>query len=72
MSVQVTYFVHGTTTDNENNISSGWNDVQLSALGVEQSEKLRELTEGITFDIIYCSDCDHSLAGQTVPMEKLD
>lgn len=23
-------------------------------------------------NIIYCSDCDHSLAGQTVPMEKLD
>ena len=66
MSVQVTYFVHGTTTDNENNISSGWNDVQLSALGVEQSEKLRELTEGITFDIIYCSDLQRAVDSATI------
>ena len=30
MAVNITYFVHGTTTDNENGISSGWHDVDLS------------------------------------------
>lgn len=30
MSVKTTYFVHGTTTDNEKEISSGWSDVELS------------------------------------------
>ncbi len=32
MSVQITYFVHGTTKDNEDGISSGWSDVELSEL----------------------------------------
>lgn len=30
--IQLIYFVHGTTSDNQNNISSGWNDVELSEL----------------------------------------
>lgn len=36
MAVKITYFVHGTTMDNENNISSGWLDVGLSSLGIRQ------------------------------------
>jgi broad specificity phosphatase PhoE len=30
MSVKITYFVHGTTIDNEEKRSSGWNDAVLS------------------------------------------
>jgi broad specificity phosphatase PhoE len=56
MSVQITYFVHGTTTDNEKGISSGWNDVELSDLGVEQAKELREQTEDMVFDVVFCSD----------------
>lgn len=41
MSVKFTYFVHGTTIDNEQHISSGWKDVELSELGVKQSKELR-------------------------------
>ena len=37
MAVKIKYFVHGTTKDNENHIASGWNDVQLSSLGIQQS-----------------------------------
>lgn len=40
MSTQITYFVHSTTTDNQNGISSGWNDVGLSELGIRQSHEL--------------------------------
>jgi broad specificity phosphatase PhoE len=29
MAVNITYFVHGTSKDNENEISSGWNDTEL-------------------------------------------
>jgi len=36
MSIKITYFVHGTTTDNEKEISSGWSDVELSELGIKQ------------------------------------
>lgn len=40
MSVKITYFVHGTTTDNENEISSGWKDVDLSEIGIQQAKQL--------------------------------
>jgi len=36
--VKLTYFVHGTTLDNEKHISSGWHDVELSEKGIKQSE----------------------------------
>ena len=45
MSIKITYFVHATTADNEQNISSGWKDVELSALGIEQARKLGGLAK---------------------------
>lgn len=54
--VHITYFVHGTTEDNEAHCSSGWNDVQLSARGREEAQKLRTLTEDRRFDVVICSD----------------
>jgi broad specificity phosphatase PhoE len=56
MSVHITYFVHGTTTDNERHVSSGWKDVELSELGVKQSVDLKEQTKDKTFDVVFCSD----------------
>ncbi|MEW6617154.1 MAG: histidine phosphatase family protein [Patescibacteria group bacterium] len=54
--VKITYFVHGTTTDNEKNISSGWSDVELSDLGVRQSIDLKSQIGDKKFDIVFCSD----------------
>ena len=56
MSVEITYFVHGTTTDNEKEISSGWSDVGLSELWVKQSIELKEQTKDKKFDVVFCSD----------------
>ncbi len=61
MSVIITYFVHGTTTDNENEISSGWSDVELSQLGVEQSIRLKEQTKDKNFDVVFCSDLQRAV-----------
>lgn len=61
MSVKITYFVHGTTTDNEAHISSGWYDVELSELGVQQSKDLAELTEDKQFDVVFCSDLKRAI-----------
>jgi alpha-ribazole phosphatase/probable phosphoglycerate mutase len=55
MSINITYFVHGTTTDNEKNIS-GWSDVELSELGVKQSIDLIDQIKEKHFDIVFCSD----------------
>jgi len=56
MVVKITYFVHGTTTDNQNHISSGWKDVDLSDLGIQQSLDLKDQTKHLHFDVIFCSD----------------
>jgi broad specificity phosphatase PhoE len=56
MSIQITYFVHGTTTDNEKDISSGWYDVELSPLGVQQSIDLKDKVKDKKFDVVFCSD----------------
>ncbi len=56
MAIKITYFVHGTTPDNENEISSGWKDVELSELGVKQSVDLKEQTKDKKFDVVFCSD----------------
>ena len=54
--VKITYFVHGTTTDNEKHISSGWGDVDISELGVKQSQELTEQIKDKKFDAVFCSD----------------
>jgi broad specificity phosphatase PhoE len=61
MSVKITYFVHGTTTDNEQHLSSGWNDVELSEEGISQSWELTDLTEGMKFDAVFCSNLKRAI-----------
>jgi broad specificity phosphatase PhoE len=54
--IKITYFPHGTTTDNEQHLSSGWKDVELSELGTKQSKELTEKTKDKKFDVVFCSD----------------
>lgn len=54
--INITYFIHGTTIDNEKGISSGWADVELSPVGIAQSIRLAELTKDNHFDVVFCSD----------------
>ena len=56
MAVKITYFVHGTTIDNEKNVSSGWHDTRLSDLGVKQSTALKNKINVKQFDVVFCSD----------------
>ena len=42
MAVKITYFVHGTTTDNLEHKATGWLPGELSQKGIEQSIALRE------------------------------
>ncbi len=61
MSVKITYFVHGTTVDNENHKSSGWKDAKLSELGVRQSKDLAALTKDMAFDTVFTSDLSRAI-----------
>jgi len=56
MSVYITYFVHWTTLDNENEISSWWWDIELSQLWTKQSLELKKLIDIKSFDVVFCSD----------------
>jgi len=56
MSVPVTYFVHGTTTDNENKLSTGWRPGELSGAGKKQARALGEIIKNKKFDAVFCSD----------------
>lgn len=56
MTINITYFVHGTTTDNEKGIATGWNPGELSELGRRQSIKLKEMIKDKNFDVVFCSD----------------
>lgn len=67
--VKITYFVHGTTTDNEKHISSGWYDVELTELGIKQSKELREQTKDKKFDIVFCSDLKRAIESASLTWE---
>lgn len=61
MPVRITYFVHGTTTDNEKEVSSGWSDVDLSELGIKQSVELPKQMGEKKFDVVFCSDLQRAV-----------
>lgn len=56
MPIKITYFVHGTTTDNEQGLATGWLPGELSELGVKQSKELGKLVSRKNFDVVFCSD----------------
>ncbi len=58
--VTIIFEAHSTSLDNENKLSSGWNDVELSKLGLQQSKELGERYSNESFDAIYCSDLQRS------------
>ena len=55
MSIEIMYFVHGTTYDNAESKCSGWKQVELSELGKQQAINLGNNTN-YSFDIIFTSD----------------
>lgn len=59
--VHITYFVHGTTFDNEQDIATGWLPGKLSPLGVEQSHILAKQVADRHFDAVICSDLQRAI-----------
>lgn len=61
MAFKITYFVHGTTTDNEQNIATGQQPGELSELGVQQAKDLGKVVADKKFDVIFCSDLNRAV-----------
>jgi broad specificity phosphatase PhoE len=56
------YFVtHATSKDNEKGIASGWRDVELSEIGIQQAKNLGERLKNIKIDLICCSDLKRAI-----------
>ena len=60
-NVKITYFVHGTTTDNERDLATGWLPGELSDLGKEQAKTLGIQVEDTHFDVVFCSDLQRAV-----------
>jgi alpha-ribazole phosphatase/probable phosphoglycerate mutase len=60
MEVDIVYFVHGTTTDNQDNRATGHASGKLSELGVQQANDLGDKVEQ-EFDAVYSSDLRRAL-----------
>jgi len=71
MAIQITYFVHGTTKDNEKDVSSGWSDVELSDLGVGQSIDLKKKIKDKKFSVVFCSDLKRAVHSAKLAFEGL-
>lgn len=61
MSVEITYFVHSTTTDNEQDLATGWQPGELSELGIQQAKELRGMIKDRHFDVVFCSDLQRAI-----------
>ena len=70
MAVKITYFVHGTTTDNEKELSTGWNPGELSDLGKRQSKELGEIIKDKKFDAIFSSDLKRAVDSAKLTFKK--
>lgn len=58
--VKIFFESHGTTYDNENDVSSGHADTKLSPLGKSQAKELGERYKDKHLDAIFCSDLSRS------------
>ena len=69
-SVKIIYFVHGTTLDNENHISTGQNPGELSELGIKQSKELRNKIDLNEIDLVICSDLKRAVDSANLTFEN--
>jgi len=64
--------VHGTTYDNATDKCSGWKQVRLNDLGIQQAKNLRELTKDLHFDILFTSDLIRAIDSANLAWPQLE
>lgn len=69
--ITIIFEAHSTTTDNEAKLSSGWNDVDLSELGLRQSVELGERYKDKLPDAVFCSDMQRSYKSAAIAFKNI-
>ncbi|MBU0613442.1 class I tRNA ligase family protein, partial [Patescibacteria group bacterium] len=69
--VEITYFAHGTTPDNENSIATGQSNPSLSELGKKQVQDLGETISDKHFDVVICSDLSRAVETAEIAFPKI-
>lgn len=59
--INITYFVHGTTTDNQTKVATGWLPGELSDIGKQQAKNLGDIVTSRNFNIVFCSDLQRAI-----------
>ena len=69
METKIIYFVHGTTYDNASKKCSGWKQVELNELGIEQAINLGKNTN-YEFDVLFTSDLIRAIKTRELAFPK--
>ena len=72
MTVKITFEAHSTTYDNETKRASGWYDVELSPLGMQQAKEMGDRRRGLGYDAIFCSDLQRAYKSAEIAFEGID
>lgn len=59
--IKITYFVHGTTIDNEKSKATGWLPGELSDEGIKQAIALPTQVVDKSFEVVFCSDLGRAI-----------
>jgi len=70
--MKIIYFVHGTTYDNASEKCSGWKQVELNDLGIQQAKDLRKQTNNLKFDVLFTSDLIRAVDSANLAWPELD
>jgi broad specificity phosphatase PhoE len=70
--ITIIFEPHATTTDNEAHLASGWNDVHLSKLGIQQAKELGQRYKLSDFDAIFASDLERAYQTATLAFEGIE
>lgn len=71
MSIEIIYFVHGTTYDNSESKCSGWKQVDLNELGKEQAINLGK-NNSYDFDVLFTSDLIRAMNSAKLAWPEFD
>lgn len=59
--MQITYFVHSITEDNEKGLATGWLPGNLSKEGTKRAESLASHVSNLSFDAVFTSDLNRAI-----------